>query len=362
MAKRREPSRYPLVFAMSVLTMLSAPLMGCGIPAIDAAKVQQLTVATLSRGETFCPTEDKPLLVQARMAKGELRATNDSFGEPFDAGELEWGVSPAAGTVKSNRLDVRFIPNLDMTPVLEQDVTLSVRMRKNAAAAGGLRLAPDFSCAQTVYYGGAGGAPGNPGYSGEYGGAGANGTNGGRGEDAMPLEVTVKLINTSKRGPLAAVHVSRPNDGASGTFFVEPTRGRITVDNRGGRGGDGGDGGDGGRGADAEVCKRGRPGGPGGNGGYGGDGGNGGPVTVRIDASHPELRDVVSVDNRGGSGGNGGSGGRGGRGSDGGADTKQKCDPPRGTDGRGGDGGDGGNAGHAGPPPNYVLVAQDISF
>ncbi|WP_394846286.1 hypothetical protein LZC95_02330 [Pendulispora brunnea] len=341
---------------------------GCGIPAIDASKVQRLEVVSYE-GAYFCPTGENKLAVQAKMSDGSVRSTNASDrSDQFDAAELVWAVSPSMGQVVSNKLDVAFVPNDDITPALEKNVTLDVAMEKNRAAKGTIELTPNFACHQGAWFSAEAGAEGESGsmsYSlfssfSSRGRSGGNGRSGRSGRDATPVVARVKLVET-KRGTLAAVRVMRLSDDYTVTYFVDPKAGRITIMNRGGQGGKGGSGEDGQRGDSGGTCRRGGDGGNGGNGGDGGDGGDGGAVTVYIDASHPELANLIRVDNRGGDAGRGGYRGSGGYGGFGGSDSKKKCNPSDGRTGESGISGSDGRSGRPGPAPQF-LMAEPESF
>ncbi|WP_394835780.1 hypothetical protein [Pendulispora rubella] len=347
---------------------------GCGIPAIDASKVKHLEVVSFE-GAYFCPTGETKLAVQAKMDDGSVRSTLTSErSAQFDAAELVWAVSPSMGQVRSDKLEVAFVPNDDVTPALEKNVTLDVAMQKNMAAKGTIELAPNFACHQGAMFSAPAGATGSYGDQdvsffsvlaafSSRGSTGHHGGHGQHGNDATAVNAYVKLVQTPKRGTLAAVRVVRPSDNHTVTYFVDPTSGKITIINRGGKGGRGGSGEDGRSGESGGTCRRGGDGGNGGDGGDGGDGGAGGAVTVHIDASRPELANLVRVDNRGGDGGDGGYAGSGGSGGYGGSDSKRKCYPDSGRSGQSGQSGRDGRNGQAGPAPEFLTMApEEITF
>ena len=357
-------------WALAVLSLVWAS--GCGIPAIDASKVKQLDVVSYE-ANTFCPTERTKLDVQAKMTDGSVRATSASDrSNQFDAATLDWQVTPAVGKVASSDLDVAFVPNDDVSPVLDGNVSLTVAMKGNQSAKGAIELAPNFACNQAANFSAADGAQGSYGSRGDSlwtvflkssGRSGGSGENGSTGDDGTHVEAYVKLVNTPKHGTLAAVRVTRAGGGRAVTYYVDPAKGHIAIVNRGGRGGEGGAGELGTSGSYGGSCERGGDGGSGGYGGNGGDGGTGGTVTVHIEANHPELAPLVSVDNRGGEGGAGGSGGRGGTGGSGGVDTKKKCNPSDGRSGQDGSSGMPGRRGMSGPAAQIVLdPAEQVSL
>ncbi|WP_394823158.1 hypothetical protein [Pendulispora albinea] len=352
-------------------TIALAGASGCGIPPIDASKVQRLEVVSYD-ANMFCPTGPTKLDVRAKMVDGSTRATNAPHrSDQFDAWYLKWKVSPEVGKVGSNDLDVAFLFGDDISPALESNVNLSVAMRDNKRATGGIELTPNFACHQSADFSASEGIAGAAGSRGDslwslfarLGRAGESGENGDTGPDATHVEAVVTLVSSPKRGPLAAVRVTRPRDGRTGTYYVDPANGHITIVNRGGRGGQGGQGESGEGGSSGSTCARGSDGGDGGLGGHGGNGGTGGSVTVHFDARHPELASLVSVDNRGGEGGRGGRGGQGGSGGSGGGDAKRKCDPSSGSSGRAGSSGMPGQRGLSGPAPQVVWdPPESISF
>ncbi len=371
--------RRPRAFRRHVVIgiFLGVVVAACGRPALDASQVRALEVLTATGSKSFCPAHEVALGVRASMADGTQRATTakERSGQ-FDADELVWTVTPAIGQVKSEGTEVTFTSGADLSRLLERDVTLGVSLKKNTALKGTIDLSPDFSCAQTSLWGGQAGsngiegATGRHGSTGEGGAPGARGGDGTPGADAPPLEVRIALVDTPKRGKLAMVRVGSSRSGAAATYYLDPNKGRLSIFNRGGTGGSGGMGGMGGAGGahvNASRCVPGIGGGPGGAGGNGANGGNGGAVIVYFDASHPELKSLLKIDNSGGPGGAPGPGGSGGLGSPSGDSQGGSCQElPNGA--RGSDGPAGMNAGlrgRAGPPIEFVpdslahLLAND---
>ena len=213
---------------------------------------------------------------------------------------------------------------------------------------------------------------GNGGNGGD-GGNGQPGGNGGNGGSGQAVDVYVTAFKQEGQTLLKVYSKSR-NTGEEDFYIVDPKGGSFTVYARGGKGGGGGrggDGGQGGRGGDGHsrngntddtfygVGGNGGRGGIGANGGDGGDGGDGGAITIYIDPSAAEFKEVIKYDNSGGDGGSPGSGGN--QGSSGGAgyaDTNGQG----GASGSSGSFGNSGRSGRSGPKPSVNVQKVNIDW
>lgn len=184
------------------------------------------------------------------------------------------------------------------------ELTITASLVANPAITATTKVSPTWACdPPSAYVGGNDGGQGD--MSTDEGGEGGTGGNGDNGQNVV---VTVGWIQHGN-GRLAIADVQA--DSGESVYVLDPST-PLKVFAGGGAGGAGGTGGWG-RGLNSCEGK----GGPGGRGGGGGDGGDGGNVTVRYDASSPELAQLVVVDVQGGAAGPGGTGGGGGAGPNG---------------------------------------------
>ena len=338
--------RLPLVLAAYTFAALA-----CGIPALDPSQVTKLMVD--AHGGKVCPWHEAKIDLAVTLKDGKLRATNGLDNDSKIDARKDFKFAASAGKMSVRTEGVYVVPPPDYAYLLENDITVSANLVMNPAITAETQVIPDFSCKEEMGSGGEAGSGGEGGYPGDTsgfdGGPGGNGANGEQGYDASPVEVFLGMVDTPKRGRLVVARLVRPSDGAQDIRLVAPGSKRLVIVNRGGAGGGGGPGGYGGAGDNTDKGCRGGRGGTGGNGANGGNGGNGAAVSVFFDQAHPELRDMVVVDNGGGAGGLAGEGGGGGNG---GTSSAQYCQgDTNGGNGSYGNPGFQGRGGAAGPPP-----------
>ncbi len=301
---------------MAGAVVLAASLSACGgIPTLDPKDVTKVMVD--SHGGKFCPWGEVKLDLAVVLRDGKMRATNGLDDSVRIDARKNFTYKASAGKIDVRVNGVFFIPPQDYAYLLENDVTAEASLldRPDLPSAK-VTFVPDFTCNENVSlggYAGAGGAAGGGSYAnGLNGGFGDHGGDGEPGGDAGPMEITLGMVDTPKRGRLVIARTVAVATRETDVRLFAPGPGRLHVDNSGGSGGSGGPGGSGGNGG-SDRCSVG-DGGDGGDGGEGADGGNGGPITVYVDAAHPELAQVVSTTNGGGAGGAAGDRGYGGDG------------------------------------------------
>ena len=334
-----------------VLAAYGFAAIACGIPALDPSQVTKLMVDAHSG--KVCPWHEAKIDLAVTLKDGKLRATNGLDNDSKIDARKDFSFSASAGKMSVRVEGVYVVPPPDYSFLLENDITVSANLVANPAMKAETQVIPDFSCKEEMGSGGEAGYAGEAGYPGDEsgydGGPGGNGANGEQGYDASPVEVYVGMVDTPKRGRLVVARLVRPSDGAQDIRLVAPGPKQLIIVNRGGAGGAGGPGGYGGRGDNTDKGCRGGRGGSGGNGANGANGGNGAAVSVFYDQAHPELRDMVVVDNSGGSGGAAGAGGDGGSG---GTSSAQYCQgDTNGGNGSGANPGFAGRNGASGPQP-----------
>ncbi|MBW2702981.1 MAG: hypothetical protein JRF33_19335 [Deltaproteobacteria bacterium] len=275
------------------------------------------------------------------------------------------------------------VPNLGLA-LLGRAAEVEVSSEYHPGLQALLKLPIHFGCSQVVIgsgAGGRGGTSGNAGRSGSHGrgesssgsyakpgGDGQNGERGGPGghagdgEPGHNLTVDLAKIHGPKGEELVLVRISDSSrDGDPQSLILDPSRGaKLLIKANGGAGGRGGQGGTGGYGGSGGTGSPPGNGGNGGDGGDGGDGGNGsdgGQVTIRHDARHLDLAQMIEVENRGGPGGQAGSAGSAGSGGNCNSGAQQGHRGQRGRDGqrRGRDGQDG-------PPAIFQHVPANQLF
>lgn len=303
-------------FLLASTLALTTSVVGCGgIPKLEPQDVTKVMVD--AHGGKFCPWGEVKLDLAVVLKDGKMRATNGLDDSVRLDARKNFSYKASAGKIDVRTEGVFFIPPQDYAYLLENDVVAEASLLERPdLPAAKIVFAPDFGCTESValggYQGGSGEGGGGSyanGLSGGYGGHGGDGEHGG---DAGPLEVTLGMVDTPKRGRLVIARTVALATRETDVRIFAPGPNRLHVDNSGGRGGSGGPGGSGGNGG-SDRCSVG-DGGDGGDGGEGADGGNGGPITVFIDAAHPELAQVIATTNGGGAGGMPGAGGYGGNG------------------------------------------------
>ncbi len=277
-----------------ILGLLVAGLgSGCGYKAIDATQVQRVQLRNGETNLTVCGLGAEKLPgVTARMADGKERVAGGEGDSGFDPTELAW--TSTIGTISApERGDAAYVPPADITPLVDNDVKVSLAFAKNANARLELALKPSFACGVVSEFSmpeapaGVDGTEGNGGDTGRSGGNGGNGMNGENGADAAPLNVYLVVVQNAKRGNLVYASVET-SDGLHAGYVFAAKGGSLTIVNTGGPGGGGGFGGPGGAGGSGgKNCGNGGNGGKGGHGGAGGNGGRGGQITLHVDAGHP---------------------------------------------------------------------------
>ncbi|CAN5304447.1 hypothetical protein BH09MYX1_BH09MYX1_46860 [soil metagenome] len=317
MSNRHAPFLLGLVLSLSGAMSLTA----CGgIPKLDPLDVTKLMVD--SHGGKFCPWGEVKLDLAVVLKDGKIRATNGLDDSVRLDAQKNFTYKASAGKIAVRTDGVFFVPPQDYAYLLENDVTAEAKLVDRPDLPGAtVTFVPDFTCKERVSLGGYGGTNGESGGGGAhgsgsalFGGNGGDAGDGTGGYDAGPLEITLGVVDTPKRGQLVIARTVAIATRETDVRLFAPGAGRLVVDNSGGSGGSGGDGGyggDGGSYVDGVRCDAG-DGGDGGSGGNGADGGNGGPITLFVDASHPELQQVLSYTNGGGAGGRAGSAGQGG--------------------------------------------------
>jgi hypothetical protein len=203
------------------------------------------------------------------------------------------------------------------------DITITASLVANPAVTATTKVSPTWACDPPAAY--AGGADGGQGDSSND--VAGEGGEGGNGEGGQNVVVTVGWIEHGN-GRLAIADVQA--DSGESVYVLDPSTPLKVFAG----GGNGGAGGWGGHGRDLEGCEG--TGGRGGRGGRGGDGGDGGNITVRYDASSPELAQLIVGDVSGGQAGPAGSGGFGGSGPNGCGSGPGGDDGPEGRPGRDG--------------------------
>ena len=337
--------------------------------AFDPAAVTDVTLARVDGKKTFCAAE-APIELALVATTSDGRTWSNREGDhrlPGDA--LTWSAN--GGEVEGGT----FRPALATMASPPRPVTIDAHVAHNETS---LTLEPSFDCEQMAAFsgaagevgaGGVSGPQGNSAGSGQNGGAGGAGSDGSRGADGLDapaVRVALGYVETDA-GRLVLARVS---DGSRTAYvLVDPNGPPLTIDARGGAGGQGGSGGAGGlggfgysEGTVGACCNTaGGSGGIGGAGGPGGDGGRGAKVVVEYDKAHPELRQRVEIDNRGGAAGPGGFGGASGSGGPGGSGSQGEHGPD-GAPGQGGPNGPEGRVGPDGPAPEHVAVAAKSLF
>ncbi len=359
-------------FLLAALITAASSLTACGgIPKLDPLDVTKVMVD--SHGGKFCPWGEVKLDLAVTLKDGKMRATNGLDDDVRIDARKNFTYKASAGKIDVRVNGVYFIPPQDYAYLLENDVVAEAALiGRPDLAPSKVTFVPDFTCKERVALGGYGGENGEGGGYGQsgnssqlFGGHGGDGGDGTPGFDAGPLEVTLGIVDTPKRGQLVIARTVSVLSHETDVRLFAPGAARLSVDNSGGsggRGGDGGSGGDGGTFNDGRFACDAGDGGDGGDGGGGADGGNGGPITVFIDASHPELQQVITTTNGGGSGGGPGAAGGGGRGGyvelRGGPSNNIVC-RREGRPGRNGrSGGYRGRNGSPGPRPVFTTVSS----
>jgi hypothetical protein len=355
---------------------------------LDPAKAKTVDLILVGAGTTFCagrPPQLKAVVNTTDGKRYETWAAND----PQKDGKLqftafEWGVT--AGSVGEDGV---YSPPPDPFATLDQTVTIRARVAGNPNVQAELSLEPAYDCGASADASGTPGRSGAYGQSGragrsgesgnsdkqatdgENGGSGGDGGEGSSGASAAPVEVALGYVRSQKHGMLVLARVTRLDSPSNSWYFLlDPKGAPLVIVAAGGDGGDGGTGGEGGAGGfggsnDIEGGGdggNGGDGGDGGRGGGGGDGGDGGAVLVRYDRAHPELRQVVSVENHGGRGGYAGGAGSAGTPGPGGSSASGR----RGTNGRSGVAGTSGTRegrpGRSGPAPVFRAETGQAIF
>ena len=269
------------------------------------------------------------------------------------------------------------VPNLGLA-LLGRLVDVSVGSAHQPGLSAKTSLPMHFGCPQLVNGNGqhgSSGSSGSPGRSGSHGqgeqssgsyakpgGHGQNGERGGpggHGEDGTPghrLTVDLAKIQSPQGAELVLVRVTDHTDGdRQYSLLLDPSRGaRLKVLANGGAGGQGGNGGNGGSvgsGGTGSPPGNGGDGGDGGDAGSGGKGADGGAVTLRHDPRHPDLAQLVEVENAGGAAGPAGYGGSAGSGGYCNSGAQQGRSGQRGRDGQ-----RSGQSGQAGPPASVQTM------
>ena len=280
----------------------------CAAATTGCAHYYKLDVKSVTALEV---SGDARSLICARGALVDVRAVTKD-GKKFAEGDREHP--------KENEFDPTLVkleastgsfhdrswnPPDDALALLSVDeITITATLIANPQITATTKVAPTWACdAPVAYLGGDDGGQGDSGIQ-----DGADGSAGGHGNNGQNVVVTIGSIQHGD-GQLAIADVQ--SDSGESVYVLDP-RTPLKVLAGGGAGGAGGMGA---FGAGTDNCD-GR-GGPGGRGGDGGDGGDGGTVTIRYDASSPELARLVIADVHGGDAGPGGDGGSGGAGPNG---------------------------------------------
>lgn len=184
------------------------------------------------------------------------------------------------------------------------EITVTATLIANPSITATTKVIPTWACdPPAAYVGGNDGAQGDSDMS--------DGGEGHKGADGSPGQSVVVTVGWVQHHDSKLAIADVRSDSGESVYVLDPTT-PLKVLAGGGAGGAGG-GGWFGRGMDNCNGKGGR----GGKGGDGGDGGDGGTVTIRYDASSPELAQLIQAEVQGGAAGPRGSGGSGGSGPNG---------------------------------------------
>lgn len=328
---------------------------------LKGATVKTMTVKLRKEAPTLCPGEKAQLhvMLDATLKGESAPKTYETYSGGEEAnqnGKLDF----AAFTFSSGQAEVGPHGFLIASPRAKDSLAKGFILKSMYSAdVGGAtvmtELKPNYDCIKVAKLGGKAGAPGTTGEAGVAGRDGAGGDGGagqagGAGADGG-RGPNVKVFATMVKTPFYDKLIALRIEGSESDLVLAPATSVLQVSARGGAGGAGGEGGSGGRGGRGAFGSSGAPGSPGGRGAAGGPGGNGGSggaggdLELVVDATFPELGDLIRVDASGGEAGAPGHGGSGGSPGDGGQ-GRGGAFAPKGTAGTHGPNG---AAGHAGP-------------
>lgn len=315
--------------------VLLATLGACATPyKLDPKKVQAVTLHTANGEDTVCvggpPQQAQAEVVLDNGTRVVSWVPGRSKKALLEVKDFAW-----AGERADIDGDGVVRPAGDPVATMDQPIRVRATVVGRPDMSAAMELRPRYDCGVALRFDGAPGRNGSDGTSGTDGFDGSsasgdsspgNGTDGGNGADGDPgkpggagaaVDVVLTMAPASATGEARAVaRISAPGRGIQTVMFAL-TGPALSISARGGNGGKGGDGGNPGHGGKAGTnSDNNSSGSPGRDGSYGSDGkggtgGAGGIVVVHYDPAHPELKEHVAVDTRGGDGGrHGGQAGR----------------------------------------------------